>query len=297
MLCAAPVPLANGQRVGCGSCVNCLVNRRRAWTARILLEGLSCEKYAAGEVSWVTMTYADKNLPKVQRGTGAPVPTVLPRDTQLLFKRLRKHERLGPFRFTLVGEYGDETIRPHYHALLFGPRTTAVERALRDTWEPDFGHTRTRPWGVHDTTKYKGDARINRARYCASYVTKKMAQVDSEKLLPEQEPEFWRVSRRPGIGCTSAALELHLTKGGSRYIAEHGDVSPQIRLLGEFWPLDYTVRNWLREQLGIPLTAEGREAVFGPLPERPEPTPEAYERAKAQAGKFVRRAKSQARTV
>lgn len=42
------------------------------------------------------------------------------RDCQLFMKRLRKYFGDIKIRFYLAGEYGDKTLRPHYHAILYG---------------------------------------------------------------------------------------------------------------------------------------------------------------------------------
>ena len=42
------------------------------------------------------------------------------RDFQLFMKRLRKKYSDDRIRFYACGEYGSETFRPHYHAILFG---------------------------------------------------------------------------------------------------------------------------------------------------------------------------------
>lgn len=290
MLCGKPITLATGRRVACGKCMNCMVNHRRSWTARLLLEGKGCEGPEAGEVSWVTLTYADENLPSASRGSGNSVPTLNSRDYQLGFKLLRKNlERR--FRFALVGEYGKETGRPHYHALIYGPRVLDVERALQKTWEPRFGHSRTRPWGMHDPefTGRERDARVFRAQYCARYITKKMSTCDSPKLLPEQAAEFWRTSRNPGIGCGRAILDLHTSYGGAHLIDEQGDVARTVRLCGRVWPLGRTVREWLREQLGIPADRAERERRLGKPIELPEPTENEYWEAAQACEKLERR--------
>lgn len=293
MLCAKPIETADGQRFGCGSCPNCTINKRRAWTARILLEGKSTEA-AGGHVSWVTLTYAPAALPQASRGGGELVPTLSYTDYQRLFKRMRKRASrggVGSFRYALVGEYGDQTDRPHYHALVFGPHPFHVEQFLSRTWEREAGHTRTRPWGVSDPG-YNHDemtTKRHRAQYCAHYVTKKMNTVDSPKLKLEQIPEFWRVSRCPGLGCTPYLLRLQTTKGGAIDLAETGDVMRQIRLGGRIYPVHQNVRAWLREQLGIPQTHAERLALNGPPErERPKPTEADYLRAREQCAKIVR---------
>lgn len=289
MLCARPVALDEGQLVGCGQCMNCLINRRRQWTARILLEGIACEAQGR-QVSWCTLTYRDEALPVCARGDlGDVVPTLRPRDYQLAFKRLRKRDALGPFRFALVGEYGDRFGRPHYHAMLFGPAVFHVEHHFKRVWEAEYGHIQVRPWALSEDGSEK-DLRETRARYIAHYVTKKMSSVDSKKLHPVQEPEFWRVSRRPGLGCSNVLLDASTTKGGAMKLLEDGDVASTVRIGKKVWPLHPKVRAWLREELGVPQRGRDRRALTPPPSRARMPrTSEDYHRAAQAAEKEVRR--------
>lgn len=91
--------------IPCGYCVGCRTARARAWAIRCMHES-SLYVYN----SFVTLTYDDVHLPD----SGSLVY----RDFQLFMKRLRKLK--GPVRFFMCGEYGSRTLRPHYHALLFG---------------------------------------------------------------------------------------------------------------------------------------------------------------------------------
>ena len=297
MLCAKPASVVTStgstQLVGCGDCENCRVNKKRAWVARILLEGRHAER-SFREVSWTTMTYAEDSIPMATRGTdGEPLRTLRPLDYQLVFKRMRK--LVGSFRFFLVGEYGDRTWRPHYHALIFGPKSVDVERALQVTWEAQFGHTRTRPWCTGETAT--GDFRLARARYLAGYVTKKMTQVD-HRSLGERHPEFPRMSRNPGIGCTRTLLELMTTNGASQYIADTGDIPATVRLYGKQWPLARTVRDWVRGELGIPTRKADRLVGLDPEAHRPPvPTAADYARAQAQNEKLKRRYRAQTKVL
>jgi len=55
--------------------------------------------------------------------TPAHADSLIKRDVQLFVKRLRKDQDargLAKIRYYLVGEYGDQTKRPHYHAAIFG---------------------------------------------------------------------------------------------------------------------------------------------------------------------------------
>lgn len=292
MLCANPQPGPMGDLVACGLCLNCRINRRRVWTARLLLEARDAEDRGWG-ITWTTLTYADENIPRISRGFGPSVQTLCPSDCTLLFKRMRKalhgdapHVRL---RFGLVGEYGDETWRPHYHALLFGPDPVWVERYLANDWEQRFGHTRTRQVDqTEDHAPRKGkDPRISRCAYLAGYVVKKLTQGDDERLLPGQHPEYTRFSRRPGIGHGLTLLNLCTSKGGAHLISETGDVPYTVRIGGRKWPLGWTTRAWLREQMGIPM--RGCDRLLPSVAPREKPTSHDYETAALQGAKLERR--------
>lgn len=156
----------------CGQCLPCRLNRRRLWTHRLLLEQHSHEFS-----SFATLTYSDDALPAGN--------TLVPKHTQDWLKRLRA--LLGParpLRYYLVGEYGDESQRPHYHAALFGLSHLEGE-LLRTSW--GHGHIQL------------GTLTKESAQYIAGYVTKKMTAPDDPRLQG-RHPEFARMSLRPGIG-------------------------------------------------------------------------------------------------
>jgi len=89
----------------CGGCFGCRLSRASSWVARLYGESLSHEAS-----SFLTLTYDDEHLP--------PFGGLRYEDLQETFRRMR---RTGlQFRFFAVGEYGDRTLRPHYHVLMFG---------------------------------------------------------------------------------------------------------------------------------------------------------------------------------
>lgn len=91
-------------KIRCGQCIGCRIDKRDAWAVRCYAES---KMHKAN--TFVTFTYDDDHL---------PVGGLKYRDFQLMLKRLR--EKLGPFRFFMCGEYGEQFRRPHYHALFFG---------------------------------------------------------------------------------------------------------------------------------------------------------------------------------
>jgi hypothetical protein len=170
MLCSKPF-VSGSLPFGCGQCLPCRISRRRVWVHRMMLESL-CHS----DSSFVTLTYAPDQLPE-----GA---TVVPKHTQDWLKRLRK--LVGPLRlrYFLVGEYGELTQRPHYHAAVFGLAQSS-QKLVEESW--GLGHVL-----VGSLTK-------DSCAYIAQYVTKKMTS-KADARLGGRHPEFARMSLRPGIG-------------------------------------------------------------------------------------------------
>lgn len=95
--------------------MNCRINYRRAWQARLLLEA-SCHDYA----QFVTLTQAD-----------AGTPHVLLRKYPKRFIRLLS--KSYDFRYFLGAEYGGRKGRAHYHAHIFS-KTFIPRIAIQQCW-------------------------------------------------------------------------------------------------------------------------------------------------------------------
>ena len=107
--CSNPF-MKDSMAYGCGQCIACRNKKRKEWTSRIILEAM-----AHGDAAFVTLTYNDENLPKYG--------TLVPEHAKDWQKRIRYYakERINAdLRFFTVGEYGEQTQRPHYHAIVFG---------------------------------------------------------------------------------------------------------------------------------------------------------------------------------
>ena len=255
--CAKPIPArwrkdySGVERVyPCGKCKSCRINLRRKKAARFLLE----QRFTDGESTFATVTYDDEHVPTVRGVDGCPVRTVRPRDMQLLIKKLR-NKAARRFRHVYVGEYGDKSGRPHYHALIYGLGPDELKGLLGRSWDAGFVQ-------VAELT----DAR---AAYTAGYTAKKMTKADDERLVAGQHPEFMRQSLRPPIGCTEAVLayleELYYTEAGSKWLTQGTGIAPVIRLGGKVMPLDRTVVGKVNERLGV--------KKYGPVPEGVEALP------------------------
>lgn len=153
--------------------------------------------------SWfVTMTYAPEELPEFG--------SLKPADLAGFFARYReKLRRRGQeLRYYACGEYGEATDRPHYHAVMFGPRFLDREEVTRRSGEPVYSSKSLEDaWGL-GMIEFTG-VNYPAAAYVAGYVRKKVRQKESpehyDRVDPHTgeivvlHPEFARMSRRPAI--------------------------------------------------------------------------------------------------
>lgn len=212
----------------------CRFNRRRVWAHRIMLEALQ-----HGDCTFVTLTYDDEHLP--------PDGSLQPADLQGFLKRLRRSMEPRRLRFYAVGEYGDTTKRPHYHAALFGVPNcsygvTRTSRLRAYCCEPCSDVARS--WSRGHTML--GDLSLSSAGYIAGYVTKKMTKADDPRL-GGRHPEFARMSLKPGIGMSAmheVASQL------LRLSYDSIDVPVGLRHGPSVLPLGRYLRSALRELIG-----------------------------------------------
>lgn len=104
----------------CGKCPLCKHSHRMNWLMRCQQES----KHSQLPNHWfITLTYNEKKVPRKQG-----VRTLYKRHPQLFLKRLRKAG--FEIKYILVGEYGSETSRPHYHMLCWTNATiTDIDKA------------------------------------------------------------------------------------------------------------------------------------------------------------------------
>jgi hypothetical protein len=226
VICTNPWKEGTLQGFPCGQCLPCRFNRRRLWTHRIQLEA-KLHDFS----TFATLTYSDDCLPACG--------TLVKRDYQNFLKRLRKRLSVvsRSLRFFAVGEYGDESRRPHYHIILFGVAQSEVT-LLQSCWPLGFVRLDRLDAGL--------------AQYLAKYTVKRLTRVDDERLPPGCIPEFSRMSLRPGIGrgfIDKIASKL-CTGPGRNYVDTTGDVPNQLRTDGKLLPLGRYLTNELRESLG-----------------------------------------------
>jgi len=224
MLCSKPF-MQGTQAYGCGQCLACRVDRRRLWQWRMVLES-----FMHSENCFVTLTYDEANYPADGN--------LSIRDYQLFLKRLRLKLAPERFRFFLVGEYGDQTYRPHYHVCFFG-LSAAAEPLIHEAWRKGYVQV--------------GEFNEVTAAYCAGYVVKKLTHRNDSRLKA-LKPEFARRSLRPGIGAPAMAVlaEQLATDAGMRSISNAGDVPTTLKFGRKSIPLGRYLHRRLRDELGVP---------------------------------------------
>lgn len=193
--CTSPITLRKGERVPCGQCMCCRVSKSQEWVTRMQDE----LKFHLCSV-FLTLTYNEENIPKDN--------SINKREAQLFLKRLR--DRRGSFRYYLCGEYGEQTFRPHYHAILFG--VGEDERVIIEDC-----------WGKGNI--FIGSVEKASIGYCTKYIQKKINGLPSDDYYKGRTKEFALVSRRPGLGYKHAVdnIDMWIEKG---YIFREGKKLP-----------------------------------------------------------------------
>lgn len=181
-------------QVACGQCIGCRIERSKDWAVRCVHEAACHEGN-----SFVTLTYDDAHLGSL---------SLVYRDFQNFMRRAR---RVFPgVRFFAAGEYGEAFERPHFHALLFG--AFFEDREVHKDLPSGFRLYTSKQLGVMWPNGFSsiGDVTFESAAYVARYVLKKVTGRAAEQHyqfvdigsgeVSEREPEFCRMSLKPGIG-------------------------------------------------------------------------------------------------
>ena len=207
-------PHTESRDIDCGVCIDCRIRKSRDWAIRAYHEQAMHKRSC-----FVTLTYAEN-------------PVTLRRlDVQLFFKSLRN----AGFKFSYFGcgEYGDKTLRPHYHIILFGIDFAADRYPWRKT-EKGFIQYRSATLEKHwpHGNAEIGEATEQSAAYVARYTLKKIngdfaneADIETglrpyDRILPDERvmevaKEMLFVSLRPAIG-----LRWFLKYGAEVYPAD-----------------------------------------------------------------------------
>lgn len=193
--------------IPCGKCVGCRLEYSRQWANRCMLE-LQYHDSAY----FVTLTYDDAHLPHGnyvdEDGNPCQSDTLVPRHLQLFLKLLRRHRPSDNIRFYACGEYGSKTARPHYHLIIFGlhlddltfykssfdGHSYYTSQLISDCWRDCAGDGLPRGFAVVADVTWETCAYV--ARYCMKKLNGTLVSIYDKYDL---EPEFCRMSRRPGL--------------------------------------------------------------------------------------------------
>lgn len=215
-----PDRMAPYVQVPCGQCLECRIQQTRVWADRCVLEAKQWN-----DNYFITLTYDDCNVPS----NGS----LNKRDYQLFLKRLRKRFPDTKIRYLISGEYGDRSMRPHFHLILFNlPLKDLTDKFKEAEWELESGfdkngdyihkkrlkrlRTHSKPpqgqyplyysKTIHECWDYNGMISVGRfsydtAAYISQYCTKKVNPKNKDQYAKLGIiPEFLAASTHPGIG-------------------------------------------------------------------------------------------------
>lgn len=113
------------QTIPCGTCKGCRMAMSRAWADRCMLEAKDHENNV-----FLTLTYDDDHIkelvPAADKDSGEVIENVYSlekKHLQKFHKDLRQdlvRNGKGKIRFFACGEYGDKSLRCHFHDIVFG---------------------------------------------------------------------------------------------------------------------------------------------------------------------------------
>lgn len=190
--------------VNCGRCAKCLRKKQIDWCFR-----LNKELNASESACFLTLTYSDENLTFADGGY-----SLVRKDFQNFMKRLRKHAKKTKIKYYACGEYGDQTERPHYHAIVFNlPRP--FDKYIRKAWKLGHIHVGTvTESSIMYTTKYalKGLKRKNPWEY-DEY---------------GREPQFQLMSNGLGVSYVKETIIDYLRTNGSKLLTVQGGAKKKL---------------------------------------------------------------------
>lgn len=239
--------------LACGQCRGCRLEKSRQDAIRCVHEAKMHEHNC-----FVTLTLAQDQ------------ESLDHRQWVLFAKRLRaKH---GPFRFFMSGEYGEQNLRPHYHACIFGldfqdKKYFGKSPGGAKLYESD---ELTQIWQLGYTTL--GQVTFQSAAYVARYIMKKITGDPASAHYGDRIPEYCRMSNGGRAG-TRGIGYTWFEKYGKSDVLPDGQVlvngvksSPPRyyrKLLREKYPLSYKPSQLKHAQLQ-------RDAVRDSGPQRLE---------------------------
>lgn len=187
---------ARSIRLPCRRCIGCRMDYTFHWTNRGMCELMM---HPRGSCHFGTLTYDDDHLPKYG--------DLVYEDFTRFVKEVRRN--VGPFRYMVTAEYGEQTGRPHFHPHIFGLEVPDLVVAGRGSNGDTLFASELLEglWG-------KGMVRLGEVtpttlQYTTGYALKDTGAMHEENYravdestgeLVQLRPPFMRVSNKPGIG-------------------------------------------------------------------------------------------------
>lgn len=155
----------------CNNCKGCKIAHSREWAFRILCEFTSMR----GQGAFITLTYNEENNPV----------TLVKEDFQKFIKRLRKDIDYK-IKYFACGEYGENTNRPHYHAIILGLLSEDF-KLIEQNW----------PYGFVQV----GTVTYESCKYVTGYIDKKYGVKKNQEVYLDNGllPPFQLVSQGLGL--------------------------------------------------------------------------------------------------
>lgn len=143
----------------CGKCLACQIFRSYQWSNRLQAEAIDW-KYSY----FLTFTFDDENIQKVD----LEKPN---REFQLFMKRLRKKFPI-PMKYYTVSEFGGQTLRFHYHSILFVNEDLFSDKYLYERKKYDYFRSPIleKIWGNGNVIL--ANSNPESMRYTANYINK-----------------------------------------------------------------------------------------------------------------------------
>jgi len=193
-MCVAPIQLKKTkpsqsikdtfymQQVPCGTCVDCMKRRVNGWFVRLMSEyNDSTSAY------FVTLTYNDESIPFSENG----LMTLDYKHFQNFVKRYRTSSNDKNIKYYLVGEYGENTYRPHYHAIIYN--VSDINGFMAD-WEKQHGHT------------HVGTVKPQSVYYTLKYALKRIHKIRKRDEFDDRLPEKALISKKLGLNYLSPEM-------------------------------------------------------------------------------------------
>lgn len=227
----------------CGRCIGCRLRRARDSAIRCVHESML---HPSDSCHFLTFTYSDEFLPRLPDGRPTLDCTAMPS----MFKRLRTNLNQSGIKYLQVGEYGTKTLRPHYHAVVFGLRLN--DRNLYSRGR--FGHSLFNSASLQKAWLDQGhvvaaEFNFDTAQYCARYLLDKQLHEEytSSETFDTQtgevfSPQVEHTSMSRG-GRTGHGLAFDFWQSHKRQLCALGGCT----IKGKVLPLPRYYRDLLRK--------------------------------------------------